>query len=82
VREPNLPRAFKVPGGLFGVILVALCPTLLLAFSVFRGDHEEILGMSSLVFGVLLMGAGVVAYGLDVMLRPVRPLPPAADALE
>jgi amino acid transporter len=82
VREPDLPRAFKVPGGLFGAVMIGVCPTLLLGFSIFRSDREQILGMSSVAFGCLLMGAGVVAYGIDVMLRRVRSLPPEADALE
>jgi amino acid transporter len=82
VREPHLPRAFKVPGGMLGVIMIGVCPTLLLAFSIFRSDREQIFGMSSVAFGCLLMAAGVVAYGLDVALRRVRPLPPEANALE
>ena len=82
IREPNLPREFKIPGGLAGVIMVGVCPTLLLAFSVFRGDREQILGMSSVVFGLLLIAAGFVAYAIDAALRPIRPLPPAPDVVK
>ncbi len=82
VREPNLPRAFKIPGGLFGVTMIGVFPTLLLAYSVFRSDREQIFGMSSVAFGCLLMMAGVLAYGVDAMLRPARPIPPAADAID
>ncbi len=81
VREPHLPRGFKVPGGLFGVTLIGVCPALLLGFSIFRGDHERILGISSLAFGSLLMTAGVVAYVIDVVLRPARRLPPPVDVV-
>jgi hypothetical protein len=48
---------------------VTLCPTLLLVFSIVRGDHEEILGMNSLLFGLLLGVAGFVAYGIDLGVR-------------
>jgi len=76
IQEPNLPRPFKVPGGVFGAVLVGVFPTLLLGFSIFRSDHEEILGMSSLIFGSLLILAGFLAYGLDLALRPARQEPP------
>ena len=72
VREPHLPRAFKIPGGMFGAIMIGVCPMLLLGFSIFRSDHERILGMNSLVFGLFVIAIGFVAYGIDVMLRPVR----------
>jgi len=76
IQEPNLPRPFKVPGGVFGAVFAGVFPTLLLGFSIFRSDHEEILGMSSLIFGSLLLLAGFLAYGLDVALRPGRQEPP------
>ncbi len=70
VTEPSLPRPFKVPGGIFGAAFLGVLPMLLLVFSVVRGDHERILGMSSLMFGVVLVVAGFVAYGIDARLRP------------
>jgi amino acid transporter len=76
IQEPNLPRPFKVPGGVFGAVFIGVFPTLLLGFSIFRSDHEEILGMSSLIFGSLLILAGFLAYGLDLALRPARQEPP------
>jgi len=74
VTEPLLPRPFKVPGGLFGVISLGVLPMLLLVFSLVHGEHEQILGMSSLMFGVVLVVAGFIAYGVDVALRPARSL--------
>jgi amino acid transporter len=70
VREPELPRAFRVPGGMFGAIAVGIAPMLLLAFSVIRSETEQVLGMSSFAFGMLLIAAGVVAYLLNHALRP------------
>jgi len=73
VTEPGLPRPFRVPGGMFGAILAGVVPMLLLAFSIVQSDHERILGMSSLWFGILILIAGFVAYGIDVALRRTRP---------
>jgi amino acid transporter len=69
LREPELARPFRVPGGLTGAIAVAIFPTLLLGFSIVQGQREQILGMSSLSFGLLLMAGGVLAYGVQRMLR-------------
>ena len=74
VTEPDLQRPFKVPGGMFGATFLGVLPTLLLVFFVARGDHEQIFGMSSLLFGSLLVIAGFLAYGIDVTLRRARPL--------
>jgi amino acid transporter len=70
IREPELPRAFRVPGGMFGAIAVGITPALLLGFSVVRSQTEQVLGMSSFAFGMLLIAAGVVAYVLNHALRP------------
>jgi amino acid transporter len=69
-REPTLKRPFKVPGGLFGAIAIGIPPMLLLGFSVFRSEHESILGMSSFAFGMILIAAGFVAYALNHALKP------------
>ncbi|HVP54931.1 MAG TPA: APC family permease [Candidatus Eisenbacteria bacterium] len=76
-KEPNLPRPFKVPGGIFGAVVVGFVPMLLLGFCVLRSDHERIMGMNSRIFGSLLILSGFVAYGLDVALRPAGKVPPS-----
>jgi len=70
VREPELPRSFRVPGGMFGAIAVGIPPMLLLGFSVVRSETEQVQGMSSFAFGMLLIGAGVVAYFVNHALKP------------
>ena len=79
VTVPGLPRPFKVPGGMFGVVLVGVLPMLLLIFSVIHGEHEQVMGMSGLMFGALLVAAGFVAYWIDLMLRPARRLKSPAN---
>jgi amino acid transporter len=69
-REPDLPRPFRVPGGKLGAIAIGIAPILLLGFSVIRSEAETVLGMSSFAFGVMLMGAGVLAYLLNTLLKP------------
>ena len=70
IREPELKRPFRVPGGLFGAIAVGIPPVLLLGFAIIRSEHEVVLGMSSLLFGLILIGAGVVAYLINHTLKP------------
>ncbi len=69
-REPELPRPFRVPGGLFGAIAIGIPPMLLLGFSVIRSEHEQIWNMSSFTFGMILIAAGFVAYFLNHALKP------------
>ena len=62
LREPNLHRGFRVPGGLPGAILAGVFPLLLLSLALIEGGSESILGMNSLLFGVLVIAAGFIAY--------------------
>lgn len=64
VREPNLVRPFRVPGGTLTAVLLGVCPALLLIFSAVRSHQESFFGINGLVFGVLLIAAGVVVYYL------------------
>jgi amino acid transporter len=69
MREPHLPRPFRVPGGMPGAVLVGVPPTLLLVLSAVHADRERIFGMNALVLGTLLMLAGFVAYGASRISR-------------
>ncbi len=70
IREPELPRPFRVPGGMFGAVAIGIAPMMMLGFSIFRSQHETVFGMSSFAFGMILIAAGVVAYGVNHLLRP------------
>ena len=70
VREPNLPRPFRVPGGLFGAISVGIAPMLLLGFDLVRSQSEQVWGMSSFAFAALVISIGIVAYVLKQALKP------------
>ena len=60
--EPGLPRAFQVPGGKLGAMLIGVCPMALIIFSVVESESERIVGMNALLFGGLLIVAGFAAY--------------------
>jgi amino acid transporter len=73
IREPQLPREFRVPGRLAGAILAGLCPTLLLTFAVVHSQHEEVLGMNGLLFGALIILAGFAFYAATSLFRRPHP---------
>ena len=64
IREPDLPRPYRVPGGLFGAIAIGLPPLALLALAVVRNDAEPVGPINALQLGLLLIAAGVVTYAL------------------
>jgi len=64
LREPELPRPFRVPGGTLGAFAIGVPPMLLLGFSVIRCESEHIAGMNALVFSGLIIAAGFVVYFL------------------
>ena len=69
IREPQLKREFRVPGGLTGAILAGVFPLILLSIAMVESESQSVLGMNGLVFGVLIMGAG---FGLYASTRKLR----------
>jgi amino acid transporter len=69
IREPQLKRSFRVPGGLAGAITCGIFPLLLLLLAVFESESESVLGMNGLGFGLLIMFSGFAVYGLTRKLR-------------
>jgi amino acid transporter len=69
VREPHMPRPFRVPGGLWGAVLLGVGPTALFLVVLVRNYGEPLslgpLGsINTVIFGLALMAAGVVYYFL------------------
>jgi len=76
IREPQLLRPFRVPGGMFGAIVVGLGPTALLLVALIKNRGEQLdlwkLGsVSQLGFGLVLMALGVVYYFVAGRAKPV-----------
>ena len=69
IREPNLKREFKVPGGLVGVILAGAFPLALLSLALIKSKSETVLGMNGLLFGALIILTGFAVYGATRRLR-------------
>jgi amino acid transporter len=74
IREPELKREFRVPGGLVGAILAGVFPLALLLLAVVKSNSETVLGMNGPLFGTLIMLAGFAVYVATGKLRvSVRP---------
>jgi amino acid transporter len=73
IREPELKRPFRVPGGLTGAITCGIFPLLLLSLAMVESEQESVLGMNGLAFGALIIVVGFVAYGTTGKLRKRLP---------
>jgi amino acid transporter len=62
IREPQLKRSFRVPGGLPGAILAGIFPLALISLAMVRSERETVLGMNGLLFGALIIVSGFLVY--------------------
>ena len=62
VREPNLARPYRVPGGIAGTILIGIPPTALMVAAVIRNRTEAIGATSSLAIALVLIALGPILY--------------------
>jgi amino acid transporter len=62
IREPQLKRSFRVPGGLPGAILAGVFPLALISLAMVRSERETVLGMNGLLFGALIIVSGFLVY--------------------
>jgi amino acid transporter len=69
IREPELKREFRVPGGLTGAIMCGVFPLLLLGSALVESERETILGINGLAFGGMIIGAGFLLYWATKPLR-------------
>jgi len=69
IREPELPRPYRVPGGLAGAIAAGLAPAALLVLTAIRTQAEPVGPLNALQLGAILIGGGVVAYFLGDRIR-------------
>jgi amino acid transporter len=76
IKEPGLKREFRVPGGLVGAVLAGVSPLLLLLLAVMESNHETVLGMNGLLFGILIMLAGFLVYFVTgrLKIRQTKPV--------
>jgi len=71
LREPGLPRPYRVPGGLGGAALLGVAPTTLIILALIRNGNERVGPWSALAVGLLLVAAGCLVFAVSRLL--VRP---------
>jgi amino acid transporter len=69
LREPNLHRPFRIPGGIPGAIAVGIGPALLIVFALWAARGEHVLGLNALLFAAIVGVTGAVVYVLAELVR-------------
>lgn len=72
VREPQLVRPFRVPGGKAGATLMMVGPTLLIGYAIWGARDEQVLGMNALLFSTLVALTGALIYAAAQLPRRRR----------
>lgn len=62
IREPNLARPYRVPGGIAGAILIGIPPLALMVAAIIRNRAEAIGSTSSLAVALVLVALGPICY--------------------
>jgi amino acid transporter len=62
IREPNLPRPYRVPGGVIGAVAIGVPPVALLVLTAVRSDIEPVGPINALELGAILIALGVAVY--------------------
>jgi amino acid transporter len=65
IREPELARPFRVPGGIAGTVAVGVPPLALMIAAIARNRTEFVGSTSELAVGISVVVAGVVLYLLS-----------------
>ena len=82
IREPELKRGFRVPGGMPGAILAGVFPLALLSLAMVESNHETVLGMNGLLFGVLIIMTGFLIYFATGKLKIRKSKPVVVKSIE
>ncbi len=72
VKEPELLRPFKVPGGLWGAVAMGVGPALLIGFALWAARGERIAGLPALGFAACVAAAGPLIYAVYLGTRGQR----------
>ncbi len=66
IREPELTRPYRVPGGAAGLVAICVPPALLLVLSAVRSRSEQIGPVNAFVVAAGLIMMGWLLYAVDV----------------
>jgi hypothetical protein len=69
VREPDLARPFRVPGGMAGAVAIGVPPLALMVVAFARNRAERIGSTNELVIGAGVIAAGVALYFFSKLFR-------------
>ncbi len=72
LREPQLARPFRVPGGFAVAASIGVGPLLLILFALYSARDEKVAGMPALVFALLVALAGAAIYASFEWPRKLR----------
>ena len=72
VREPNLTRPYRVPGGTIGTLLIGLPPLGLIIAALVRNGSEIVGKTNELAIGIAVVAAGALLYFLSNLLNKRR----------
>jgi amino acid transporter len=64
IREPALPRPFRIPGGLLAAILAGVGPAALIGFALYAARDERVGPLPALVFAALVASLGPLVWML------------------
>jgi len=70
IREPELPRPYRVPGGVLGTIAVGVPPLALMIAAVLRNSRELAGSTNQLVIGAAVVAAGAALYFFSALFQP------------
>jgi amino acid transporter len=73
IREPQLARPYRVPGGLLGAIVIGVPPLALMIAAVVRNSRELAGATNQLVIGIAVVAAGAVLYFVSNLVAPEKP---------
>ena len=69
IREPELVRPFRVPGGVAGAVAIGVPPLALMIAAFARNRTEHLGSTNELVIGIGVIAAGIGLYFLSRLFR-------------
>ncbi len=73
IREPDMPRPFRMPGGTVGTVIAALGPVALLVCALLKSRGDKLGGASAFAVATVIALAGVVMYFIAARISPTTP---------
>jgi amino acid transporter len=62
IREPKLPRPYRIPGGVLTTIGITIPPAVLIALSLLRNETEQVGRTNELMIGLGIILLGILLY--------------------